>query len=516
MLDARDQILAWSSNRLTVDYEFPGGSATWLHLPQSMAYYASRGSELLLKDAMDAALPLLGSAGFSAYDFVGIIDTSGARGFAIDRPADTPDGHSLLGYYRLSIGDSGRGTSHETLHLFGTADLYSDSMASVTNHFDIMGSAPLAPTPLTFTQWQIDWLSAAQVACLPGALPSTVSLKPMESSSLTGKKAFIVPIGTSKALTVEARSTAVGGAGCMDGVVISRFDTGVSMQEAEGIKVLSPSTGVCPALNQGTAGAWPAGSTYTDTVTGTRVQVVGQNADGTWKVTVTPKRRYANNVMSTAGLAAFWRLGEPRAVRLAAGSPDDGRIHNSAGIPERAGTASDGALPADGVYNTEPATLDTSDGSQRFNGTRWISVPTVHTGSDFTVSAWTKFQGTSAAYVCGGPGGVRLRVGSTTGSFSVDRNDGTTATQLVTTPTNANLWVHWAVTSSAGQIVLYRNGIEIAREATSATATTAVGGQIGASVGAGGFTGLIDDVAVFGAGLSATAVMQQYQAGVTP
>lgn len=511
----------FSAQKLTVDYRYPNATPSWVRMPKPFTEYGSDVVSDMVEDAIKSPqlAQQLGIAGFADVDYIALVLPISFRAFSSTAWQKAPDGRQIFGGLKAPVTAPAGTIVHETLHWFGLPDLYTEPDTNPTGGIDLMARNPsVSPHPLASAQWGLDWLSPSQIVCIPGtAFTSLPQLRPIESQTTTGRKAIIAPLSTSRYLTVEARST-VGGLtpGCVDGVVISIVDTAVFSEQAP-VKVQRPAASGCAPI--GGPAAWGVGSTYTEPVTGLTVTVVDKNTDGSYAVTVQPKPRYANRVLATTSLVAFWRLGEPRPVHFLSGdTPILGPIFNSAGERSFDGTASDGnsGVGSD-IYNGTPATTGTSDASMKFDGARWITVPTVHTGANFTLSAWTKLEpGASAGWVFAGDNGARLRVGSTTGAFTVDRSGGTEANLLADTPSNAGVWVHWALVSSNGQLILYRNGAEIGRSATISTATTAVGGQIGAFNGNGRFKGLIDDVAVFSTGLSASQIKLHYQAGITP
>jgi hypothetical protein len=85
----------------------------------------------------------------------------------------------------------------------------------------------------------------------------------------------------------------------------------------------------------------------------------------------------------------------------------------------------------------------------------------------------------------------------------------------VISPTNANRWVHWALTRRANVLTLYRDGEQLARRTDlPAMAPATLAGAIGAQAnGNYPLYGRIDEVAIYSSALSDSDVVADYQAG---
>ncbi|MEH3053879.1 MAG: hypothetical protein PGN13_07710 [Patulibacter minatonensis] len=517
-----------SHGSLDVTYRYPNTTPKWLHLGHSQSEYTGSSPRSMTSDATALALAELGSAGFSGVDYVMYVSTGAYFRAGTTRFAVTyPDGTQNRAFIKAPATLDRTIYAHETLHLFGLADLYVENPtaslpAFQTDHFDLMGeTGNPSLAPLAFAQWAMGWITPSQVSCVANTASTTVpELRPLESSLTTGKKAMIVPLSTSRMLTIEARSTPYGPAGCMDGVVITLVDTSVKSWFAPA-KVQPAPTGSCPALVGGTAGAWQVGSQYTEPLSGTKVTVLYKNPDGSYGVQVSPTLRFGNTVLGTSSVRAYWRLGEPRAMNYssvnAPTSTQSRRIHNSAEptLPGQVNGAN-----ADTYYGQPSVITGSGDTSQRFDGTRWIDVPLVNYSHDFTLTAWSKLDaGAPAGYVFGSSdNGVRLRVSSTGVLASVDRfgGDGLSKQVSATTASNSGTWVFWAVTVVGNQLIVFRNGGEVGRTTIDPAGNTTIQGQIGALDGANAFSGLIDDVAVFSDGLPASTLSTLYSRALTP
>ncbi|MFL5782452.1 MAG: LamG-like jellyroll fold domain-containing protein [Thermoleophilaceae bacterium] len=214
---------------------------------------------------------------------------------------------------------------------------------------------------------------------------------------------------------------------------------------------------------------------------------------------VTPyASRYRDAVTSNGGLLAYWRLGEASGKTAADQQlARDGSYQNGV------------ALGASGALAGDPDTAAGFDGVDDR-----VALPALPASVDFTVEGWQRIADSSNANdtLYGRYGNLRLmpRPG---GYYAGVWLGGTEYRLEASSPANVGSWVHWALVRSGSTLLLYRNGVEVARRSDlPAAATAALGGDIGQSSGSYPAKGAIDEVAVYNAALSASTLQQHYGA----
>lgn len=257
----------------------------------------------------------------------------------------------------------------------------------------------------------------------------------------------------------------------------------------------------------------PAGqTTYTDSGLDSgayyyRVQAVDSGGGSPYTAIVgAATTSYQQTVQSRNSLISYWRLDEMSGATVAldqAGNANGQYLGGAApGAP--------GAIP------------DDSDTAASFDGsTGKISLPSVSPVTDFSIEAWSclpaGWTGTNSA-VYGSNGTVRLlaRPGGTASGTEVYVGVWLNGTEYTLQPkatlSNAGQCVQWDVTRAGGTLTVYRNGAQIGqRTDLPAAASADISGWIGAQSGSAYYAvGRIDDVSVYGAGLSAGAVQNGY------
>ena len=131
--------------------------------------------------------------------------------------------------------------NHEFGHALGLVDLYAfrGSTHRFVGYFSLMGwispNGEGAPELFGWERWSLGWLADTQVACLKSGT-ATVDLEPIERSG--GTKILVVPLGSQRALVVEARRRIGYDTGLQkEGALVYVVDT--SFQSGEGtIRVL--------------------------------------------------------------------------------------------------------------------------------------------------------------------------------------------------------------------------------------------------------------------------------------
>ncbi len=211
---------------------------------------------------------------------------------------------------------------------------------------------------------------------------------------------------------------------------------------------------------------------------------------------------YADLIMATPGLKAYWRLGDAGPTAVDSKSGHDGTGTNVT-------WAQAGAL-----------TGDTDKAVEYTLGTSKIVVPyhvDLHPGDTLSIECWYKRTATGAFHqiLSGGGNDYSFRFHNTN-KIAFDKR--ATANIFVSTAayTDSN-WHHLVVTKSPTECHVYRDGAEIAGTVTMAALVPAVGQQtyIGMdNSGTGAFAGYLDEVALYNRALSAGEALQHYQAGV--
>ena len=210
---------------------------------------------------------------------------------------------------------------------------------------------------------------------------------------------------------------------------------------------------------------------------------------------------YASLVESAPGLLDYWRLGEASGISAC----------DSFG--SRPGTYQNGvALGAPGALTGDPDTAASFDGVDDR-----VALPAMPSSVDFTIEGWQRITDTSntnnALY---GRGGYVRLLPRPKGYYASVWLGGQEYWLQGTSAANVGAWVHWALVRSGAILRVYRDGVEIGqRGGLPAAAAAGLSGDIGIQGGSRA-TASIDEVAVYGQALDATAVANHYAAGLTP
>ncbi len=511
------------------------GGLPWLRMPKTLAYYKTSLNELL-PDAIAAAK----SANPTIYSGVSVFTVAGSAASDFETRAEigqktAPDGTTFAGGVRLGAVSGmttqgvGELAAHELLHLFGLPDArYKPSGAlppinlenpvwtsSPAAGFDIMSSQNTAtPHSMAYMKWKQGWIDDSQVVCAKNPVPVTATLSPLETAG--GTKMIAVRTNTARALTVEVRSTVTDGTpGCADGVVVARHDANV-MSLAGPIEVIRRSDGYCPSRSTGVgtpyAAAWQSGQAFTDAVTGVHVSVGTKQADGSYSVTVTPPADYGHTVVSTPGIAGYYRLGEPRK----ASATSTGTWATDAMIDDYTGPAPLGRYTGPIDLREVGAPLNDTNTAVRFQPGSYGTIPDRAPATQFAVEAWAKLDAasTTGGTIIGAPGKVRINV--LPGRIAATIWAGGVAYTLDRpSASNSGAWVHVVLRRDGSGIQLIRNGVSLGTLAVPSAATTVVGGTLGAfGATVTPFTGHLDEVATYSWGLPLSYAQSHYAKGI--
>lgn len=178
--------------------------------------------------------------------------------------------------------------NHEAGHTLGWVDLYAyqyntnnyDSMHSFVGGFSLMGYiGGLAPEPLAYERWLVNWLDDGQIICQQMG-DATTTLTAIESTG--GVKAVMIPVSQTSAVIVESRRPLGYDSGLVkSGALVYSIDTSISTGEGP-IKIF-PASKIDPYRYQS-----PLAADESVTVGNVTVTVVSATADGdTVQVTVT-------------------------------------------------------------------------------------------------------------------------------------------------------------------------------------------------------------------------------------
>ncbi|WP_299521922.1 hypothetical protein [Winogradskyella sp.] len=191
----------------------------WLRLSKPSEYYGTaiyRGQPHLdfIQEAVDLANE---KVDFSETDIVLVINNPLAKAlrqgptFKSSNPeyhikadgASIPTG--ITSGYDLNYW-GGIWLPHETGHTFGLPDLYhfgSEKLNRYVGTFGLMGTCDAkAPGYFAYERWILGWLEDSQIHCLANG-EQTIEIEALET--LGGTKAVVVPIDSTRVLTIESR-----------------------------------------------------------------------------------------------------------------------------------------------------------------------------------------------------------------------------------------------------------------------------------------------------------------------
>ncbi|GAA0471880.1 M6 family metalloprotease domain-containing protein [Streptomyces sp. NPDC046215] len=190
--------------------------------------------------------------------------------------------------------------NHENGHAFGLPDLYYTSgltgrTRTPVGHWDPMDE-DWGPSNdfLAWHKWKLGWLAPDQVHCLTGPGTRTLTLTP--TSVAGGAKLAVVPLSRTRAVTLEARAPGpLDHTVCRPGVLVSTVATDVASGDGPvRTSDATPGSAGCyttdPNVNARLSDA-PYVAGQRCLAPGVSVKVLGQDADGRWRVSVTVRPR---------------------------------------------------------------------------------------------------------------------------------------------------------------------------------------------------------------------------------
>jgi hypothetical protein len=215
---------------------------------------------------------------------------------------------------------------------------------------------------------------------------------------------------------------------------------------------------------------------------------------------------YAGTVLGTPGLIGYWRLGESSGTTAA----DEKGTNPGAYWPGSGYTlARPGSLTRDGNTAVE---LDGTSGfayvpdSAAVKPTAAVSIEAWVKPDSLTGTRWIVVKDTFY-YLYIANGATIFGVATTTAGYKF----------VTTTAVTTDSWQHLVGTYDGTTLNLYRNGVNVASGSASGPIATSTGalffGVYGPPAG-GYFDGQLDEIALYGSGLSADTVAQHYNAGL--
>ncbi|MFI6940348.1 M6 family metalloprotease domain-containing protein [Streptomyces sp. NPDC050418] len=299
-----------------LDYRPDAPIKDWLRMPRGFsAYGIERGAPFdpgyrsLVADIVRAADP---EVDFKAYDLVNILVTPNAGPSALDtvlsvtfagnHEAPMADGVPISNAsFVYSRQDDGSGSyaetgyrvlPHENGHVFGLPDLYTADGGGAVGHWDIMSEDWGANNDLLgWHKWKLGWLDDNQVRCAAVSGVSEHLLAPLASRS-DGTKLTFVPLSEQMGYAIEVRTREGNDeAVCKPGVLVYRVDADVDTgQGPVTVADSEQDSGGCtrrPNVHAELSDApYAVGETFVDGDHGVRISVVGEEADGRFKVRV--------------------------------------------------------------------------------------------------------------------------------------------------------------------------------------------------------------------------------------
>jgi M6 family metalloprotease-like protein len=200
---------------------------TWYRMSQNSTAYPLTSNAGVLAYIQEAVTLADADVNFANTDVLIVLANPDASSFSSSGPSHpyapgsgiTADGNEMYNMitsgYDLSTWNS-MWLTHETTHLMGLVDLYAYSYSSsITNdliryvgYFSYMGYNSFSSNSPGLTAWEryvLGWVSDSQVECANPLITGEINTLITPISSTGGKKAVIVPIGSTKVLVVESR-----------------------------------------------------------------------------------------------------------------------------------------------------------------------------------------------------------------------------------------------------------------------------------------------------------------------
>jgi M6 family metalloprotease-like protein len=195
----------------------------WLRLPRTLADYAGNGYDGAIQAAVAAADPVFD---FSSIDALYLVPSMPAlASTVIDDVPIRVDGATIHSWAWLATGSLQRlpfVAIHETGHLLGLPDLYSNRSPSSLHGWDVMTAAPAGGGMFAWHRWKLGWLDAGQIVCVTRKGAVEAPLAPIERAG--GRKAIFSRVGRA-IVAIEVRQRLAEDASlCRSGVLVYRVD----------------------------------------------------------------------------------------------------------------------------------------------------------------------------------------------------------------------------------------------------------------------------------------------------
>lgn len=274
---------------------------SWVRMPKTKAQYDDN-ADTFTEDAINAADPIVDYSKFKLVYLITSDQISDWGGWAAGNYS-LPNSNGNVGWIVATSQYGGgwgwKSFAHETGHTLGIVDYYFADVPGTdwwhaVGAWDVM-SLPNGGDFFSWDKYQLGWLQSSQLVCVDAGSSIEQTIAPDETSE--GTKAVIVKTGPSTADVVETRRM-IGNDGplpgytglCEQGVLVYEVDA--SKGGAAGRMVLKArndaSNAQCPEVYNALYGAaLGPGQGYQDGQI--NVQVISDNADGSYTVRVTAK-----------------------------------------------------------------------------------------------------------------------------------------------------------------------------------------------------------------------------------
>lgn len=232
------RLVSWyrgvSYGRLEIDVE---ALPRWLRLPRTLADYTGDGFAGAAQTAVataDAAFD------FSAVDALYLVAAMPSlASTVIDDVPLRVDGAAIHSWAWLATGSLERlpfVAIHETGHLLGLPDLYSERAPASQHRWDVMAASPSGGGMFAWHRWKLGWLDEREIVCVSRKGTVDVRLSPLEETG--GKKAIVSRAGPALIVVEVRRRSAEDSSVCRPGVLLYRVDLVAGAPENVGARRL--------------------------------------------------------------------------------------------------------------------------------------------------------------------------------------------------------------------------------------------------------------------------------------
>jgi hypothetical protein len=208
---------------------------------------------------------------------------------------------------------------------------------------------------------------------------------------------------------------------------------------------------------------------------------------------------YTTAINGTAGLVSHWRLNDVSGSIACDETRRNPGTYGSGVLLQQLGATTDG------------------DRATGFNGTTRVTVPSsagLASGTGVSVEGWVKPSSTASQTVVRKDGQYLLRVAGGKIVARVWLSSGSYTELTTSAVVQTSAFQHVVMTYDGSALRVYRNGLQVAsKRAPGAAQGSSRSLLIGSSDGYDGFTGTLDEIAVYSAALSGQTVASHWNAG---